>query len=67
MLQIASNKLNREFEQKVYFGLALHLQGSIERMTLGIKIRHPKLNLIRAQYREEFMVAMEIVLSLIHI
>ena len=61
MLQIASNKLNREFEQKVYFGLALHLQGSIERMTLGIKIRHPKLNLIRAQYREEFMVAMEIV------
>lgn len=61
MLQLASKKLNREFEQKVYFGLALHLQGSIERMTLGIKIRHPKLNLIRAQYREEFIVAMEIV------
>ncbi|MBE6071454.1 MAG: PRD domain-containing protein [Clostridium butyricum] len=61
MLQIAAKKLNREFEQKVYFGLALHLQGSIERMTFGIKIKHPKLNLIRTQYREEFMVAMEIV------
>lgn len=61
MLKIASKKLNRGFEQKVYFGLALHLQASIERMTLGIKINHPKLNFIRAQYREEFIVAMEIV------
>lgn len=61
MLTIASQKLKREFDQKVYFGLSLHLQGSIERITLGKKIYHPKLNVIRVQYREEFIVAMEIV------
>lgn len=61
MLDIASEKLKREFNQKVYFGLCLHLQGSIERITSGKRIYHPKLNVIRVQYREEFMVAMEIV------
>lgn len=61
MLNIASQKLKREFDQKVYFGLSLHLQGSIERITSGKKIYHPKLNVIRVQYREEFIVAMEII------
>lgn len=61
MLSIASDKLHREFDQKVFFGLSLHLQGSIERITSGKKIYHPKLNIIRVQYREEFIVAMEIV------
>lgn len=61
MLTIASKELQREFDQKVYFGLSLHLQGSIERITLGKKIYHPKLNVIRVQYRHEFIVAMEIV------
>ncbi|MFW2491036.1 sigma 54-interacting transcriptional regulator [Clostridium chromiireducens] len=61
MLAVASEKLHREFEQKVFFGLSLHLQGSIERITLGKKIYHPKLNVIRVQYREEFSVAMEII------
>lgn len=61
MLTMAASKLNREFDQKVFFGLALHLQGSIERITSGKKIYHPKLNVIRVQYREEFIVAMEIV------
>ncbi|WP_252230625.1 sigma-54-dependent transcriptional regulator [Clostridium sp. ZBS15] len=61
MLFIASKRLNREFNQRVYFGLSLHLQGSIERITCGKKIYHPKLNIIRVQYREEFNVAMDIV------
>lgn len=61
MLNIASKKLNREFEQKVFFGLSLHLQGSIKRIVSGKKIYHPKLNVVRVQYRDEFIVAMEIV------
>ncbi|MDR3595962.1 sigma 54-interacting transcriptional regulator [Clostridium sp.] len=61
MLAMASEKLQRDFDQKVYFGLSLHLQGSIERIALGKKIYHPKLNVVRIQYREEFIVAMEIV------
>lgn len=61
ILTMASKELQREFDQKVYFGLSLHLQGSIERIIAGKKIYHPKLNMVRVQYREEFVIAMEIV------
>ncbi|MBK1811271.1 sigma 54-interacting transcriptional regulator [Clostridium sp. YIM B02505] len=61
MLTVASKKLNREFNQKVFFGLSLHLQGSIKRILSGKRIYHPKLNVVRVEYREEFSVAMEIV------
>ena len=60
ILNVAQKKLNREFDEKVYFGLALHLQQSIERIRQGRSIYHPKLNFIRSQYENEFMVAIEI-------
>ena len=59
ILALATNKLNKQYDEKVYFGLSLHLQGSLERITLGNKIYHPKLNFIRSQYADEFLVAME--------
>lgn len=60
ILSVARRALHREFDEKVYFGLAFHLQGSIERILQGNKIYHPKLNFIRAQYADEFLVAMEV-------
>ena len=45
--------------KKFNFGLALHLQGSLERIKQGNEIYHPKLNFIRVQYADEFMIAME--------
>lgn len=60
ILLFASNKLNREYDEKVYFGLALHIQGSLERIRQGIKIFHPKLNFIRGEYAKEFIVSMEV-------
>ena len=59
ILMFASEKLNRQYDEKVYLGLALHLQGSIERINKGIEIYHPKLNFIRSEYSDEFYVAME--------
>ncbi|MCR4943918.1 MAG: PRD domain-containing protein, partial [Clostridium sp.] len=59
ILVIASEKLNRQYDEKVYLGLALHLQGSIERIKRGIDIYHPKLNFIRSEYSDEFYIAME--------
>lgn len=59
ILALASKKLNRKYDEKVYFGLALHLQESLERINDGNKIYHPKLNFIRSQYADEFLVAME--------
>ncbi|MGG7176975.1 sigma 54-interacting transcriptional regulator [Clostridium paraputrificum] len=59
ILALAAKRLNRQYDEKVYFGLALHLQGSLERIKQGNKIYHPKLNFIRVQYADEFLVAME--------
>ena len=59
ILALAAKKLSRQYDEKVYFGLALHLQGSLERIKQGNKIYHPKLNFIRVQYADEFLVAME--------
>ena len=60
VLLYATKKLNREYDEKVYFGLALHIQGSLDRIKKGIKIFHPKLNFIRGEYAKEFIVSMEI-------
>ena len=60
ILDIASSKLGRQYDEKVYFGLALHLQGSLERIKQGNKIYHPKLNFIRSHYSKEFLIAMEV-------
>ncbi|MDS0528113.1 sigma 54-interacting transcriptional regulator [Clostridium sp. SHJSY1] len=59
ILNMSSRKLNRKYDENVYFGLALHLQGSLDRIKQGNKIYHPKLNYIRIQHSEEFLVAME--------
>jgi transcriptional regulator with AAA-type ATPase domain/transcriptional regulatory protein LevR len=60
ILVVAQERLNRQFDKKVYYGLALHLHKSIDRIHNGSRIYHPKLNLIRTQYADEFLVAMEI-------
>ncbi len=56
---LARDRLNRIYDEKIYYGLALHLSGSIKRIKGGHKIYHPKLNFIRVNYVEEFLVAME--------
>lgn len=60
ILTYAQERLNKVYDEKIYFGLALHLQGSIERIRSHQPIYHPKLNVIRVNYPDEFVVAMEI-------
>ncbi|WP_032120519.1 sigma 54-interacting transcriptional regulator [Clostridium amazonitimonense] len=60
ILNLAKERLNKSFDEKVYIGLAIHLQGSIERIKNGNKIYNPKLNFIRIHYSSEFLVAMEL-------
>ncbi len=60
ILNYASQKLHKTYDDKLFFGLALHLHSSIERIRNGGKIYHPKLNVIRVTYSEEFLVAMEV-------
>lgn len=59
ILELAQARLGRSYDEKIYFGLSLHINGFIERIKKGIRIFHPKLNLIRVEYPEEFLTAME--------
>lgn len=59
ILTYASETLNRTYDERIMFGLSLHLHSSIERITIGKRIFNPKLNIIRGKYDQEFIVAME--------
>ncbi|MCH4887243.1 PRD domain-containing protein [Acidaminobacter sp. JC074] len=60
VLDFAGKRLNRIYDERILFGLSLHLHSSIERIRSGKRIFNPKLNLIRVQYDQEFIIAMEI-------
>lgn len=64
ILSYAGEKLKKTYDEKLFFGLALHLHSSIERIRSGGKIYHPKLNVIRVNYGDEFLVAMEVAKSI---
>ncbi len=59
ILELATERLQRSFDEKIYLGLALHLQMAVERIINGDKIHHPELNNIRVNCPKEFMFAME--------
>lgn len=59
VLKFAEQRLQRKYDENIHIGLALHLHGFVERIKKGIKIYHPKLNMIRVDYPEGFMTAME--------
>lgn len=60
ILLLAQQSLLKEFDEKIYSGLALHLERSIERVKKGEKIYNPRLNFIRINYEEEFLFATKI-------
>lgn len=59
ILKLAEKRLNRYMDEKIFFGLALHLQKTIGRIESGGKIYNPRINTIRKNYSEEFIVAIE--------
>ncbi|MGX7058755.1 sigma 54-interacting transcriptional regulator [Vagococcus humatus] len=60
LLQVAEEKLHREYSDRLRFTFALHLQGSLERIKQGSPITHPDLNKVRRAYKEEFQVAIDL-------
>jgi len=60
VLDLAQNRLDRSYDEKIYYGLALHLKRSIARIRNDNKIYHPNLNEIRSEHSQEFITAMEI-------
>lgn len=60
ILVLANKTFQREFDEKIYFGLTFHLERSVDRIRKGEKIYNPKLNFIRINYEKEFIFAMQI-------
>ncbi|MEW8974168.1 MAG: sigma 54-interacting transcriptional regulator [Tissierellaceae bacterium] len=60
VLLLAKKVLDREYSERIYFGLSLHLERSIERIRKGEKIFNPKLNFIRINHEREFLFAMKV-------
>ncbi|MFV9510572.1 sigma 54-interacting transcriptional regulator [Tepidibacillus sp. LV47] len=61
IVEYAEKKLNKGLSQKVFLGLAFHIQSSIERIRRGKKIINPQLNKVRIKYKNEFNLALECV------
>lgn len=60
LYDLAEERLNRRYNEKIRFTFALHLQGTLERIRDGRSIIHPNLNDIRINYKKEFQVAIDL-------
>ncbi len=59
--QLATQKLNRVFQNKYFYGLCLHISASIERIRANKLIQNPQLVEIIENYPEEYAVSMYLV------
>lgn len=60
MLVEAERELARDVGERVYYGLALHLAKSVERIRYGAPIFYPHLGRVRKQHIAEFRTAMQL-------
>lgn len=59
IIRYSESRLSRTFSQKVYLGMAVHIEAAIERIKRGKKIINPQLNKIRVEYNSEFNTALD--------
>ncbi|GFZ32124.1 transcriptional regulator [Clostridium zeae] len=59
LISLSEDRLNRKLSKKVYYGMAVHISNSIERVRKNRKIVNPQLNTIRTQHKEEFNLALD--------
>ncbi|MFL0267061.1 sigma 54-interacting transcriptional regulator [Candidatus Clostridium radicumherbarum] len=59
IVSFSEDRLRRVLSQKVYYGIAVHISNSIERIKRNRKIINPQLNRIRTEHSDEFGVALE--------
>ncbi|MFO7173021.1 MAG: PRD domain-containing protein, partial [Bacillota bacterium] len=57
MLRYAARRLNREYDPRVLYGLALHIQGTLERIRNGRGVHGHDLAQLHGEYPAEFAVA----------
>ncbi|SKA82541.1 Transcriptional regulatory protein LevR, contains PRD, AAA+ and EIIA domains [Clostridium sp. USBA 49] len=53
-------ELNRKLDKQIYYGLAVHINSSVDRIRRNKKIENPNLNMIRKEYPSEFNIAVDV-------
>ncbi|MGE0973310.1 sigma-54-dependent transcriptional regulator (plasmid) [Klebsiella sp. WOUb02] len=59
LIRYAEGKLQRTLDNKVYYGLATHIENALDRMRRNKSIINPQLNRIRTGYPEAFNAALD--------
>lgn len=59
IIQYVEKKLNIVLSNKVFLGMALHIQTSLKRLQSGKKMINPQLNKVRTSYKKEFDAALD--------
>lgn len=55
----SEERLRKVLSQKIYYGMAVHISNSIERIKRNRRIVNPQLNRIRTEHSEEFSIALD--------
>ncbi|WP_055665119.1 sigma 54-interacting transcriptional regulator [Desnuesiella massiliensis] len=58
IIRFSEESLGRQLSERVYYGMAVHIANSIERIRKNKKIVNPQLKWIRTQYSREFNTAL---------
>jgi transcriptional regulatory protein LevR/transcriptional regulator with AAA-type ATPase domain len=59
IIHLAETNLHKTFDEKLFLGLGLHVQTTLQRIQSDKQIYHPNLNNIRSLYKKEFNLALE--------
>jgi len=59
VIGFCEEELGRKLDKKIYYGLAVHIGNSIDRIRRNKRIENPKLNGIRKDYNKEFNIALD--------
>ncbi|QLY80679.1 sigma-54-dependent transcriptional regulator [Clostridium intestinale] len=60
VINYCEEELDVKFNEQIYYGLAVHINNSIDRIRRNKKIENLELNRIRKQYNREFNVAIDV-------
>lgn len=59
IIKFSEEALGFNFNKKVYYGMAMHINASIDRIKSNRKIQNPQLNKIRVNNKREFNIALD--------
>lgn len=59
IIEYSEERLGRSLSRNIYYGIAVHISSSIERIRRGKRIINPQLKKIRTEHCEEFNIALD--------